>query len=252
MGRRPHLFLILVAVVFIIVGCGTAGERAAQLPEDQTTVATGPVPTMARPTATPVPTDTSVPAATPIPPTDTPIPPTETNTPTPSPTNPPTATPSPTALPEELKSRILNSYSAIVLIQLDAEGINEIAAGRVSGELASFQAGIMRFAVAAMIQGVEEAIPELDPPEPLMDAWNDALGVHEATKDVLRRWFNDEIDSEQVLTEMPPILQAAEAAAGDAEEAIERAYAIDAEELRAKREEVVREFETLFSPTPTP
>ena len=160
--------------------------------------------------------------------------------------------PSPTVLPEEVKNRIVNTYGAIVLIQLNAEGTNEIADGLVSGELASFQAGVMRLAIAAMIQAVEEAIPELAPPDPLMGAWKDALGVHEATKDVLRRWFNEEIGSHLVVTEMPPILQAAEEAVGDAEDAIEREYEIDAGELRVKREEAVREFETVFSPTPTP
>lgn len=203
---------------------------------------------------------------TPIPSTNTPVPPTETseptaintatptatNTPTPTATEPPTATPSPTAFPEELKTRILNTYGATVMIQLNAEGTYEIADGLASGELASLEAGLMRLTVVLLVDQVENLIPVLDPPDPLIDPWEDALEVHEQTKDILRRWFNEEIDSEQVVTEMPPILDAAEKAARDAEEAIDRAYDLPAEGLTAMRQEVLREWEAAFEPTATP
>jgi hypothetical protein len=106
--------------------------------------------------------------------------------------------------------------------------------------------------MATIIGSVEELIPELDPPAELAAVWEDALEVHEATKDVLRRWFNEEIDSKVVLEEMESVLEDAEEAALDAGEAIEDAWEIAAEELSAMRDEVLQEFEELFSPTPAP
>ncbi|MGD8904053.1 MAG: hypothetical protein PVI67_10850 [Anaerolineae bacterium] len=245
------MIAIVITVAIALSACSRASTEvsapteAAALPGASPT-GTAPPPTEAPPTDTPLP-----PADTPVPPTETPAP-TATGTPTATATEPPTATPTPTALSEALKERILQTYGVITLIQLDAEGTNEIAEGLVSGELESFQAGIMRLAMATIIGSVEELIPELDPPAELAAVWEDALEAHEATKDVLRRWFNEEIDSKVVLEEMESILEDAEEAALDAGEAIEDAWEIAAEELGAMRDEVLQEFEELFSPTPAP
>jgi hypothetical protein len=236
--------------------CGTVDQDFADaldaLADFLDLLAPAPQPTLP-PADTPLPaTDTSVPPTdTPVPPADTPTV-TATHTPTPTATEAPTGTPSPPALAEELKDRILRTYGTIVLIQLDAEGTNAIADGLASGELGNFEAAIMRLGVATIVQTVEELIPELSPPAELADAWEAALQVHEETKDVLRRWFDDEIDSGQVLEVMQSILRDAEDAARDAEAAIEGAWQIAAEELSAKRDEVLREFEALFGPTATP
>jgi hypothetical protein len=87
----------------------------------------------------------------------------------------------------------------------------------------------------------------------LTDTWENALGVHEATKDVMSRWFNGEIDSGQVVAEMSPILQDANVAIGDAENVASRVYDFDIEELKAKREETVSGVRaTLGMTTPEP
>jgi hypothetical protein len=193
----------------------------------------------------PTPTDT------PIPPTNTPLP-TPTHAPPPTATFTPTATPSPSRVPVELEDRALRAYGLTLLIQLNAKGTHEIAEGLVSEELSSFQAGVMRFAIASLIQAVEEAISQLDPPEGLVSAWEQALDVHERTKEVMRRWFAEEIDSTTVVEEIAPILADAEEAASDAEEQIARAYDVARAELITKRDQVLREFEEIFSGTAEP
>ena len=247
--RTLAMIAILIAVAIALSACSRASSDVSAPTEEAALPGASPTGTAPPPTEPP-------PTGTPLPPTDTPVPPTETPAPTDTPTatatEPPTATPTPTALPEALKERIMRTYGLITLIQLDAEGANEIAEGLASGELDSLQAGIMRLAMATVIGSVEELIPEFDPPAELADVWEDALEVHEATKDVLRRWFNEEIDSKVVLEEMESILEDAEEAALDAGEAIEDAWPIAAEELGAMRDEVLQEFEELFSPTPAP
>ena len=241
--RTLAMIAILITLAIVLSACSRASTEVSAPAEEAALPGASPTGAAPPPTEAP-PTDTRVP------PTDTPVPPTE--TPAPTATGTPTATPTPTALSEALKERIMRTYGLITLIQLDAEGANEIAEGLASGELGSLQAGIMRLAMATVIGSVEELIPEFDPPAELADVWEDALEVHEATKDVLRRWFNEEIDSKVVLEEMESILEDAEEAALDAGEAIEDAWPIAAEELGAMRDEVLQEFEELFSPTPAP
>ena len=132
--------------------------------------------------------------------------PTETNTPhptltiTPSITSSPTLTPTftetptPTKIPEELRNQIIQSYGTMLFIQANLVLLDETAQRVQSGELSGFDTLGAMIAIAAFVNAIDEAIPEIEPPKPFNSYWEDMLTIHKELKSIIRRWFNDEIE----------------------------------------------------------
>jgi cell division septation protein DedD len=94
---------------------------------------------------------------------------TETATLTPTATRTPTATatatptPSPTPLPDDLREEILQSYGNIVLIQAEAEMLEELAIKVRDGELEGFDSFGSLLVLAAFMQAMDENLPAIEP-----------------------------------------------------------------------------------------
>lgn len=233
MQRRILLVLVALALAASASGCeGTAPESPATTQPTSTS----------RPTATSLPTDTSVP-------TDTAAP---TDTPTPTPIPSPTPTTSPTALPEDLKEEILETWRPLLVAQMNAGMLLEAAAKVQAGELAGFESLGTLIAISAFVAAVDEALPAIEPMPELQGSWNEMLTVHERTKEILAAWYNDEIDSAQVIEQAEPLVADAESALSSAERVLANEYGVPAEELSAVRQEALQEMRDVIGATATP
>lgn len=201
-----------------------------------------------RPTDTSQPTATSVPTDTPVP-TDTVVP---TDTPSPTPIPSPTPTMAATALPEDLREQILETWRPLVVAQMNAEMLMEAAVKVQAGDLAGFESLGTLIVLAAFAEAVDESLPTVEPMPELQGSWNKMLTVHERTKETLSAWYNDEIDSAQVIEEVEPLVSDAESALTSAERVLANEYGLPTEELNAARQELLQEMRDVIAATATP
>ena len=200
----------------------------------------------------PITLPTNVPTQTPVPASPTPTPP-PTDTPTPPPTATPQPTPTATPLSDELRTEVINAYKIMLLIQIDANLINETAARVNSGELTGFDSLGALIAVAALVSVVDKAIPETEVPSLLQPFWDQVLPVHDQCKDIVARWFNKEITSTDVLAEMEPLLAAIDTILDETDQTLATEYGFDPQELQDQRDEAIQQINAaLNTPTPAP
>ncbi len=139
----------------------------------------------------------------------------------------------------------------IVMVQVDAEYLNETAQKVKSKELRGFQEAVVIMILVNLVDAVEKNIPNITPPDILKSYWKDTRSVHEQAKDILSRWLGKKIMSGDVLLEMEPVLKQMAQVAGDAEEALARKYGFDPSLLSAQRQEVLDLVQGLLGiPTP--
>jgi hypothetical protein len=135
---------------------------------------------------------------------------------------------------------------------MNAEMLAETAVRVQTGELEGFESFGTLLVLAAIIEAVDESLPELEPMPELKGLWEEMLVVHERTKEVLSAWYDDEIDSTQVIAEVEPLLADAESALEDAERTLAREYGLPTDELKAVRQELVREMRDIVAGVATP
>jgi hypothetical protein len=233
MQRRSLLAVSAIALVLATSSCAGVAPEPASTPQPKST----PEPTdNPLSTESPVPTDTSVPTETPMP------------TATPVATSTPTARP----LPEALKEQILATWKPLVLIQVNVEMLAETARRVQAGELEGFESLGTILALAAMIKAADENLPQLEPMPELRETWDRMLAVHERSKGILADWYNEEVDSGQVIRRTEPLLAEAESALSSAERTLAREYGLPTEELKAVRQELLQEMRELMAGTVTP
>lgn len=237
-----RLILITIALAIICAGCATPEPTPTRAPGPQLT------PTLK---ATEAPTSTPWATGTPSP-TDTPAP-----TNTPRPTHTPTQTSTPTPIADELAEDILSTYRALLIVQLNAELLHETATRVQSGELGGLDQLAPMIALGALIQAIEEAVPQITAPQQLADSWDSAVAVHERTKGVMRRWVNEEILSPEVVAEMDSVLVDIGTIASSTDDVLASEFGYDADLLAKWRQEVLEAVPELFEPgaeevTPVP
>jgi len=253
MSRRWVLFLASLCVVLTSACAGSTSPEAAVVAVLTETATLLPVST---PTWTVTPTDTTTPRPIPTA-TNTVTPtPTATSTPTDTPTATHTPTPASTATPtplsEDLRNRILETYQLIFHTQVNAEMLSEAAARVQAGELTGFDALGATLALVGLMEGVDQGYAERKPLDLLTSPYADAQEVHETLKDILARWWNEEIDSTQVLTEVEPELTRIDGIVGGAERTLARTYGFDMEEMAQYRQEVLDSIPDMLKPTVVP
>ena len=199
---------------------------------------------------------TPTPTSSPVPPTATAIPtltPTATATPEPTSTSTPEPTSTATPIPAEIKQAVLDAYKIMLFIQIDANMLDDVATKVKSGDLAGFESFGALIVLAALVNAVEEAIPQTTPPELLKPYWDQVLPIHAATKELIAQWYNKEIDSTIVLEEVAPILNQVEQIMSDLDHELASTYGFNAEELNQSREEAIQSMNEIFgTPTPSP
>lgn len=186
-----------------------------------------------------------------ITPTSTEVASTATMTPSPAPTS--TATPEFISISAEEKEALLDIYMKMVFIEVDANLLSETAEKVKSGELTGMDATGALFATAALVKAVDEAIPQVTPPEIVVPFWERALPVHAATKDLISRWFDKEIDSSIVLEENIPNLGEITKIINELDKELSSVYGFDPDEMKKTREEAIERLNSVFATkTPTP
>jgi hypothetical protein len=172
---------------------------------------------------------------------------------TPSPTSTPSPIPTPTSLPEDVRESILQTYKVMLFVQFNTNLLNETAIKVNTGELAGFESFGALLAVASMVNAVEEAIEEFEPDEMLSDYWRKAEDVHDRTKELVSKWFNQEIYSDDVLEEIDDLLIDIENTLSQVDRDLAEAYGFEQAELKAVRDEMLASLEDIFAtPTPVP
>ena len=194
------------------------------------------------------------PTQTQVPPSATP---TLTATPTHTPTPTSTATPSPTPtlvpISTEEQGLILQAYKIMLFIQLDANMLDQVATKVNAGELTGFNSLGGLIALAAVINAVDEAIPQTTTPEIFSPYWEQALSIHAATKDLTAKWFNKEIDSSVVLDDVAPYLEQIEKIMDDLDKELASSYGFNLQDMKKYREDAIQSFNGIFgTPTPAP
>ena len=179
--------------------------------------------------------------------------PTPTKTITPRPTVTPTFTPTvtPTSIPEDVKNQILHAYKIMIFIEVEVNLLQEFAEKVNSGELSGFDSLGSMIVVAAFVEAIDQIIEETTIPDLFNPFWENAIPIHESTKDLLAKWFNKEIDSSAVLSEVAPYIDQINLTMDGLDQELSLKYGIETDELKAVREESVSSMDELFT-TATP
>lgn len=171
----------------------------------------------------------------------------------PAPTHTTTPIPSPTILPISTveKEAILQSYKVLLFIQIDVNMLEQIATKVNSGELTGFDSFGSIFTLAALVKAVDEAIPQTTVPEIMKPNWDQAISIHDTSKDLIYKWVNDEIISTDVLEKTPSLLKKIDKIMDNIEKELESSYGFDAQELNKTREDAIKSMDDIFA-TSTP
>jgi hypothetical protein len=186
-------------------------------------------------------------------PTNTQVAPTATNTLTPAPTSTPTPTPTLTLIPisSDEKELIIQAYKVMLFIQIDSNMLDQTATKIKAGELTGLNSFVALITLAAMVNAVDEAIPQTKVPDIISPFWEQALPVQSATKDLVSRWVNKEIDSTVVLEEVAPLLEKIEKTMVNLDQELEFNYGFDAQEMKKARQDAIDSMNEIFA-TATP
>lgn len=130
--------------------------------------------------------------------------------------------------------------------QASLELLDETAQQVQSGELSGFESFGALIVVAAFINAIDEAIPEIEPPSPIDIHWGDFLAIHEEIKSIVRRWYNKEIESSIVILEVKPLSSELECVIQAIESDLADQYQISSDELSKERQKIVEEFRNIF------
>ena len=171
-----------------------------------------------------------------------------TSIPSPSPTIMPSSTP----IPPEISEAAKQTYLAMLLIQVESQLVYEAAARTQSGELSGFDQFGALLAIAALIEGADQSIPGISPPESLNAYWMELIEVHNQTKSLLSKWFNEEIDSSDVVESISPVLDTADENLLSVELKLADEFNFDVNEITSEREKVLSSLPEIFEATPTP
>ena len=178
--------------------------------------------------------------------------PTFTTAPTATQSPSPTFTPTSTPIPPELSEAARQTYLAMLFIQIDAELIKEAAVRTQSGELSGVDQFGALLAIAALMEGVDQSLPDISPPESLQEYWSEITEIHEQTKGIMRDWFNEEINSSDVVEEISPLLSSLEQQLSRVENSLADEFNFDVNEITQAREEILESVPEIFNSTPTP
>ena len=173
----------------------------------------------------------------------------ETLVPTPGATFTPAPTATATLIPltgEELD--MLNQvYRILVFIQVDVSTLEEIAEKVKAGELVGIESLGALMVLATVLNEVDNALDEVTPPQLLQEPWQNALQIHEETKQMITDWVNQHNDSAGILTATPQKMAAMESLMNEVETILSEYYGFDQEEMRRSREAVVESVNEIFS-----
>ena len=217
---------LLILVVVLIYGCSSLPEATQQSTEK------------------PLPTNTEELLSTNTPTSTTTITPTLTLTNTPEPTN------TTTQIPESLKEQIAQTYTAMVLIQTNANLLLEVADRIHSGELVGFEKVGFILGIAGIIWAIDEVIPDITTFVGMDTYWSESIEVHEITKELLGQWMDEEIDSTIVMDELEMPLEKIDEIMNTIEELLGETYGFEASELTSIRKEIIESMDEIFA-TPT-
>ena len=140
----------------------------------------------------------------------------------------------------------MQSYTGMVMIQATAEMSNELAAMIAEGEISGLEGMIVLIFLAAFIEVIDEAIPDIAPPKFLEPYWEQLLDYKEDLKNILGRWFNEEINSSDVMEELEPLLEDINDTMTDMDRVLATEYGQDPAELTQIREEKLAELRSEF------
>ncbi|MFC2064158.1 hypothetical protein ACFLXB_03570 [Chloroflexota bacterium] len=174
-----------------------------------------------------------------------------TNTLLPTSTFTPEPTITKTLIPENEKNALIQTYKIMLFIYMDINMLDQGAKEINSGELSGAESFGYIIGLATLVNAVDKEIPQIKPHDKLNTYWERSLSIHEITKDLISKWFNDEIDSAVVLDEVKPYLAQIENNMSDFEREIENIYGMDADDMKEYRDQAIIDFNSIFSP-PTP
>lgn len=234
--------LLLLAV--LLTACAPPAPTALTAPPVANATATAlPLPSLTtKPSDTPRPTDTTTPTEAPRP--------TSTATNTPISTVPPTETAAPTIDPATLDD-LQRGYMALLLLESSLGALDELAVQLQAGTVDGLEAMGVLIASAAILGQVKELVDAEPITRSLGPAWVEARQAAELAGDIVRRWFDDEVTSEDVPGLLGPAAEHADKALQLAGRQMTKEYGVTEPELIEVRQTAEASFRAIFE-TPTP
>ena len=166
----------------------------------------------------------------------------------PSQTPLPSLTPTNTPVPPEIIDAAKQSYLAVLTIQINAQNMDDVARGIQSGEFVGYDRYFAMLAVMAGVEGVQRSLPEIMPPDPLLQPWGKAADIHEQTREIIRAWFNDEIGLGDVKQGIAPLIVEADEVFLKVEQIMLENFNFDPEALSHERERILDSLPSILKP----
>jgi len=137
----------------------------------------------------------------------------------------------------------------MLFVEVNANLLKETAQRVNIGELTGFEKVGILIGVATIIDAVEQAKTETDVPSVFDSHWNDALDVHDITKNLVAQWFNEETDSGKILEEIDSHIEDISSIMDKLDQDMASKYGFDPKELDQARQEAVQSMNKIFETT---
>ena len=152
---------------------------------------------------------------------------------------------SPTPLSTVVAGQALQVYKTMLLTQVTAEQLREVAIQIDAGEGGeNLQESTDLMSLSALIISVDDLIKNVQAPDLIYNPWQRANFAHQETKMVLSSWLKDEADAFQVVEAMDPVIEDLRRNVGELEEALISEYGYDQVELDQERQAFIDKLNT--------
>lgn len=164
----------------------------------------------------------------------------------------PTESPSQTALPDEVRSSLLQTHEVVVMIQFDAEATAGTARQIIAGNIPQSEVPQSVLAISGLADGTEWILPFIIPPVRLQSEWEEALAIHAHTRELLGMWANGTINASQVLNEIQDDLVSISQTVEEVEGILVGEYGFEMQSLIQAREDALAGMRGSLEVTATP
>ena len=155
---------------------------------------------------------------------------------------------SPTPLSTVVAGQALQVYKTMLLTQVTAEQLREVAIQIDAGEGGeNLQESTDLMSLSALIISVDDLIKNVQVPDLIYNPLQRANFAHQETKMVLSSWLKDEADAFQVVEAMDPVVEDLRRNVGELEEALISMYGYDQVELDQERQALMDVMHQMFT-----
>lgn len=152
----------------------------------------------------------------------------------------------------DVREQIEQGYTVLAMLDIVAVMTEETAQQVKDGKLAGPESIGNLLVIGMMTSAAEEALAKDAPNPALAEAWEKARPILPKLTDVLGRWTDKKISSDEIPGEISALRPEIDAVMATAESNLELTYGVAAAELQQKRADMLAELRTNLQERPTP